>query len=391
MIMMGLHFTKEKPFSDVYIHALVRDEKGEKMSKTKGNVIDPLDMIEKYGADSLRFTLAALAAQGRDIRLSEKRIEGYRNFANKIWNASKYVLQNAENFEGKIINDVKDLDLSYEDKWIISKLQKTIQKAEDALTSYRYNDYANLIYDFFWHDYCDWYLEFTKERVYKGTDEDKQVALSTLIYVLDASLKLLHPVMPFITEEIWQYIPGKKENYLSLAKYPDVQNDLIFEEEENLIENIKELVVAIRAARAEFGIQPSQKINIYIKPESEKVEEILKLLKNPLSNLIRAQNLEISTNLSDIDNMATAISSIGQAFIDVAGAIDVQKEIERQEKLLSETEKYISIIEKKLSNENFLKKAPKDVVEKEKSLYEEQKERKAKILTIIENLKKLIS
>ena len=391
MIMMGLYFTKEKPFSDVYIHALVRDEKGEKMSKTKGNVIDPLDMAEKYGADSLRFTLAALAAQGRDIRLSEKRIEGYRNFANKIWNASKYVLQNVENFNGNIIQDITSLELSAEDKWIVSKLQKTISNLENAISSYRYNDYANGAYDFFWHEYCDWYLEFTKERVYKGSDKDKQVALSTLIYVLDKSLRILHPVMPFITEEIWQQLPTKDKDYLSIAEYPKVNQNLIFENEENIIESLKELITAIRAARAEFGVQPSQKINIYIKPENEEIEKVLISLKNAVANLVKADKLEISKDLNEMKNMATAISSIGQAYLDIAGAIDVEKELERQEKLLKETEKYISIIEKKLSNENFVKKAPSHVVEKEKKNYEEQKERREKILKTIENLKGLVS
>ncbi|RMA97147.1 valine--tRNA ligase [Hydrogenothermus marinus] len=387
MIMMGMHFMKEKPFSDVYIHALVRDEKGEKMSKTKGNVIDPLDMVKKYGADSLRFTLAALAAQGRDIKLSEKRIEGYKHFANKIWNASKYVLQNID--KATVVSDILSLNLSEEDKWIISKLQKTIKKLEDALTSYRYNDYANSIYDFFWHDYCDWYLEFTKERIYKGSDKDKQTAISVLIYVLDQSMRLLHPVMPFITEEIWQKIPTKDKEYLPIANFPEYDENKVFEKEEQLVEDIKEMIIGIRATRADFGIQPSRKVDVFIKPTNKEIERVLNNLVNSLKGLIKAENLKISTELEKPENMAVSISKIAESYLDIAGAIDIEKELERQKKVLKDIEKSISISEKKLSNENFVKKAPEHVVEKERQLYNELKEKQEKVSKIIESLKKL--
>jgi len=177
-------------------------------------------MIDKYGADALRFTLTVLAAQGRDIRLSEKRIEGYKHFANKIWNASKFVLTNLENYmvNSSIYQSVQDLELSYEDKWILTKLQETIRKAKEAINSYRYNEYASTLYNFFWHEYCDWYLEFVKERVYKGSDKEKQIALSVLVYVLDKSLKMLHSIMPFITEEIWQKLPYKGAEFLPISK-----------------------------------------------------------------------------------------------------------------------------------------------------------------------------
>ncbi|HIQ24737.1 MAG TPA: valine--tRNA ligase [Persephonella sp.] len=388
MIMMGMHFMKQKPFSDVYIHALVRDEKGQKMSKTKGNVIDPLDMSEKYGADSLRFTLAALAAQGRDIRLSEKRIEGYKHFANKIWNASKYVLQNIENFEESLETDVSKLNLSYEDKWILSKLQKTIEKLENAIVSYKYNDYANGIYDFFWHEYCDWYLEFTKERIYKGLEEEKQTALSVLAYVLDKSMRLLHSVMPFLSEEIWQKIPIKKEvKYLPIAKFPEKQDNLIFEEEEKLIEALKEFIIAIRALRADFGIQPSQKLDIVIKPKTSQFKEVLQKTLPALKLLAKLENITIDENVEKPKNTVAVISSLAEGYLDIAGAIDIKKELARQEKILKETQKSISISEKKLSNKNFVEKAPKEVVEKEKKLYEELKEKEEKIKHIIESLK----
>ncbi|WP_457642013.1 valine--tRNA ligase [Persephonella sp.] len=391
MIMMGMHFMKDRPFDDVYIHALVRDEKGEKMSKTKGNVIDPLDMIEKYGADSLRFTLAALAAQGRDIRLSEKRIEGYKHFANKIWNASKFVLTNLENYmvNGNIINNITTLNLSYEDKWIITKLQETIEKVTKSIEDYRYNDYANILYDFFWHDYCDWYLEFTKERIYKGTDQEKKVALSVLVYVLDKTLRMLHPVMPFITEEIWQKLPYRDSKYLPVAPYPEYDPELVFEKEKNLIEDLKELIVSIRTVRADFGIEPSRRLNVYIKPENFEFETLIYALEPSIKLLAKIENLTVSQNIERPSNTIVAVSKGAESYIDISGTIDIDKELARQEKILKDLEKSISISEKKLSNENFLKKAPEHVVQKEKELYEELKQKAEKVKQIIESLKEV--
>ena len=389
MIMMGMHFMKEKPFGDVYIHALVRDEKGEKMSKTKGNVIDPLDMVEKYGADSLRFTLAALAAQGRDIRLSEKRIEGYKHFANKIWNASKFVLSNFENNRGKVFKDISALKLSYDDKWILTRLQEVIKSSVKAIEEYRYNDYANGLYDFFWHEYCDWYLEFSKERIYKGTDEEKAAALSTLIYVLDRSMKMLHPVMPFITEEIWQKLPFKDADYLPVAPYPEIDDNLIFEEEKQLIEDLKEMIVSIRNVRADFGIEPSRRLNVYIKPSDHRFMSVIKAMEPSIKLLAKIENLEVSEDIERPPNTVVAVSRKAESYIDIAGTIDIEKELKRQEKILKDIQKSISISEKKLSNENFIKKAPAHVVEKEKRFYEELKQKEEKVKRIIESLKEV--
>ncbi len=393
MIMMGMHFMKEKPFNDVYIHALVRDEKGEKMSKTRGNVIDPLDMIDKYGADALRFTLTVLAAQGRDIRLSEKRIEGYKHFANKIWNASKFVLTNLENYmvNSSIYQSVQDLELSYEDKWILTKLQETIIKAKEAINGYRYNEYASTLYNFFWHEYCDWYLEFVKERVYKGSDKEKQIALSVLVYVLDKSLKMLHSIMPFITEEIWQKLPYKDAEFLPISKYPEEENSLIFEREKQLVEAVKELITSIRTVRADFNIEPSRKLNVFIKPTDEEFAKVLEKLQYGLKLLAKIENLVIDVSIERPTNTVVAISKMAEAYIDISGAIDIEKELKRQEKLLKDVEKSISISEKKLSNENFLKKAPAEVVQKEKALYEELKEKAERIKSAIENLKSVFS
>ncbi|MFN3978582.1 MAG: valine--tRNA ligase [Sulfurihydrogenibium azorense] len=385
MIMMGTKFTDNIPFHDVYIHALVRDEKGEKMSKTKGNVIDPLEMAEKYGADALRFTLTALAAQGRDIRLSEKRIEGYKHFSNKIWNASKFVLTNSQNIE---VKDVNQLNLSTEDKWILTALMKTVKKSSNELENYRYNEYANTIYDFFWHDYCDWYIEFTKERIYKGSQEEKQTAVSVLNFVLRESLKLLHPIMPFITEEIYQYLPIKETDFIAIAIYPQYKEDLLFEEDYNFIESLKELITSIRTVRSDFNIEPTRKLNIRIKPSSKEIQQKLNNLANQIKQLVKAENLTIDTDISKQDTEVITVSKLGESFIDLAGVLDIEKEIQRQEKLLQEVEKSIKISESKLNNENFVNKAPEHVVEKEKQLYEELKVKRDKILNTLKMLKR---
>ncbi|GAB6071715.1 hypothetical protein JCM14244_00920 [Venenivibrio stagnispumantis] len=383
MIMMGTKFMNDIPFEDVYIHALVRDEKGEKMSKTKGNVIDPLEMIEKYGADALRFTLTALAAQGRDIRLSERRIEGYKHFVNKIFNASKFVLMNVENYK----ENIKELNIGYEEKWILTKFQETIQKIKESISSYKFNDYASLIYDFFWHEYCDWYIEISKTKLYKGNEEEKLVASSVLVYILRESLKLLHPIMPFITEEIYSHLPNKENDFIAISKFPDVDENLIYLYETQKIEELKEVITAIRTARADFNIEPSRKLSIFIKPTNEENKKFIQTEKDVIENLSKVELLEIETDMEKPEKTLTAISKIAEIYIDIAGIIDINKEIERQEKILKDIEKSIKISENKLSNENFIKKAPAEVVEKEKELYNELKEKYNKIISIIENLK----
>lgn len=385
MIMMGMKFMEKEPFKDVYIHALVRDEKGEKMSKTKGNVIDPLEMAQKYGADALRFTLTALAAQGRDIRLSEKRIEGYKHFSNKIFNASKFVLSNLE--EGKdYVFRPQNLRLTTEDKWILSKLQKVIQKSSQELESYRYNEYASTLYDFFWHDYCDWYIEFTKERIYRATPQEKDTALTILVYVLENSLKLLHPIMPFITEEIYSHIPTKESNFLAVSTYPSYNEHLLFEEEEKFIENLKELISRIRSVRTDFNIEPTRKLKIRLKPTNSKARELLFTLMPQISMLTKAETLEISEEAKKETEVAV-LSDIAEGFIDIEGVVDIQKELERQQKILADIEKSLKIAENKLNNPSFVEKAPSHVVEKERQLYQELKEKKEKVISIISMLK----
>ena len=216
MMMMGLHFMDEVPFRDVYIHALVRDAQGQKMSKSKGNVIDPLTIIDQYGTDAFRFTLAAFAAQGRDIKLAEERIAGYRNFCNKVWNAARFTLMNLEGFEPDALKP-EELELSQGDQWILHRLNETAGNVDEALAGYRYNEAAMALYQFTWSEFCDWYLELSKQDLYSGDPERKTDAQYVLWYTLENLLRLLHPFMPFITEEIWQALPGKRSRRAKLG------------------------------------------------------------------------------------------------------------------------------------------------------------------------------
>ncbi len=259
MIMMGLHFMGEVPFRTVYIHALVRDEKGQKMSKSRGNVIDPVVMIEKYGADALRFTLAALAAQGRDIKLSESRIEGFKHFVNKIWNATRFVLLNLKDYEPV---DLSPEALPLPSRWILSRLQRTIETVRDRLEAYEFDQAALTLYHFFWHEFCDWYVEASKLYL-REEDSRRKETQNVLLRVLDASLRLLHPFMPFVTEELWQALPGTGEA-LMVASYPRVDPRFLSPESEKAMQLLQEVIVAVRNIRADYRLHPTQRIPVVV-------------------------------------------------------------------------------------------------------------------------------
>ncbi|MDP2840224.1 MAG: class I tRNA ligase family protein, partial [Syntrophales bacterium] len=256
MMMMGLYVMKEVPFRDVYLHALVRDENGEKMSKSKGNSIDPLEMMDKFGTDAFRFTLAAFTAQGRDVRMSEERIEGYKFFVNKIWNATRFSMINLEDYDAAV--PVRKEDGSIADRWIRARLNRTIAEVVRGLDEYRFNDAAAAVYQFVWHEFCDWYLEMTKLYLYREGDQKRQdLTRQTLLEMLDAILRLLHPFMPFITEEIWQQLPFKKEDgSIMKATFPKPHerfDDEPVAEEMNLV---IEIITAIRNIRGEMNVPP---------------------------------------------------------------------------------------------------------------------------------------
>ncbi|HYS42711.1 MAG TPA: valine--tRNA ligase, partial [Geobacteraceae bacterium] len=262
MMMMGLHFMDEVPFTDVYIHALVRDAQGNKMSKSKGNVIDPLTVIDQYGTDAFRFTLAAFAAQGRDIKLAEERIAGYRNFCNKVWNAARFTLMNLEGFDPDGLS-LDKMALSQGDKWILHRLNETARIVDETLAGYRYNESAMALYQFTWSEFCDWYLELSKQDIYNGSPERKQAVQYVLWYTLEHLLRLLHPFMPFITEEIWQALPGTKATpTIMQAPYPAPLAERSFPEDAAAMERIMAVIGGIRNIRGEMEVPPSKQIAV---------------------------------------------------------------------------------------------------------------------------------
>jgi valyl-tRNA synthetase len=394
MIMMGLKFMNEIPFRDVYIHALVRDPKGQKMSKSKGNVIDPLIMIEKYGADAFRFTLTAFAAQGRDIKFSEERVEGYKNFINKLWNAAKFILINTQDEKGL---DIKGQDwkreLDITGRWIMSRLSRTIQEINMALTEYRFNDAANAIYHFIWHELCDWYIELSKPVIYSqtGTDESgtlRKATLNCLLYTLETSLRLLHPFMPFVTEEIWQSIPHDGESIM-ISPFPSPEERDM--EAEEMLSYIMEAINGIRSIRGELNISPSIELKAIIKANNSSVKDVLERNTLYINKLARTRELVIGTDVSKGKGAATSVRDHLEVYVPLEGLLNVDDEIKRLTKELHKVTDTISALDRKLLNEDFINKAPSHVVEKEKKRYNEFMSRKERLLESICKLEELKS
>jgi valyl-tRNA synthetase len=389
MIMMGLHFMKEVPFKDVYIHALVRDAEGQKMSKSKGNVIDPLVMIDQYGTDAFRFTLTAFAAQGRDIKMSAERIEGYRNFANKIWNASRFVMMNLEDeFSPAAALVTKDTSLA--DRWILSRLNSVNKEVQAALAEYRFNDVASSLYHFIWHEYCDWYLELSKPALSqeKGSPE-RRATQTVLTHVLETALRLLHPVMPFITEEIWQTLPetarvqgqgsrGQAESIM-IAPYPVTDEKLINPEIERDMQMVMDLILAIRNIRGEMNIAPSLQIQAVVKVESREFGDHLEQSSGYVKTLARLGDLRIGTAEKKPRAAATGVIKGAEVYVPLEGIIDMTQERDRLQKEIAKISKDIEVFSKKLSNKNFVDKAPKEVVEKDTAKLEEFRAKREKL------------
>ena len=395
MIMMGLNFMNDVPFKDVYIHGLIRDEKGQKMSKTRGNVIDPLEIIEEHGADSLRFTLAALATQGRDIKLSPTVIQGYRNFINKIWNASRFIIMNLEGFEDDWSNNISKIELEDTEKWIITKLNYTIEETNDALESYEFDKAANSIYQFIWGDFCDWYIEISKPIIYGDDINKRDNTRKILVYVLLNSLRLLHPIAPFITEELFHLlkdygikledVDANDTDSIALASFPEYNKHHIFEESFGYIEFLKNIVVGIRNLRALIGIHPSQRVEIVIYCEDSDLTDRIKTSKVFIQNLASVSNLVFKSDIKPKNCIAHVLPEV-EIFLPVEGLIDIRKEIKRLSKEFSKVSKDLEKTERKLSSSSFLEKAPDDVIEKEKFKLSEFLSQRDKIQDVLKKL-----
>ena len=371
MITMGLEFTKQPPFSTVYIHGLIRDEHGQKMSKSKGNTIDPVDLIEKYGCDALRFTLTHLCTYGgQDIKISDEKFEFGRNFANKIWNASRFVLMNLTKSKDELKLDLNNLTIA--DKWILNELNEVAKIVNENLENYRIGEVASILYDFFWNKYCDWYIELSKI--------EKNEAV--LVYVLEQYLKLLHPIMPHITEAIWQKMPISKDTIGILnSVYPKYNNELCFSLDSEKMETVFETIKALRNLRAEFNVPLSSKIDIII----DKNEELYSQIIPYLNRLAKVEKVTFETNAN---TAKSAYCTVGETKITVplADLIDLNQEIARQQKKIDKLEIELKSIDGRLSNEKFVSSAPKEVVQKAK---DRKDELLAEINLIKETIKKL--
>jgi valyl-tRNA synthetase len=385
MIMMGIHFMGEPPFADVYIHALVRDAQGQKMSKSKGNVIDPIVMIEKYGTDAFRFTMAAMAAQGRDIRLAEERIEGYRNFCNKIWNAARFIHMNLKDFEaGELVKD--DLT-SLADRWIASRLGSVASELERALTEYRFNDAANALYQFIWHEFCDWYLEMVKPTLYGPDGPEKAATLNCLVNVFEKALRMLHPFMPFITEEIWQSLPLKdRAPSIMISRYPEYDDSLTDPLAEAGMKSLMDIVTGIRNIRGEMNINPSVELTARVKVLRLQMEGFLRGHSGYIMKLARLGELEMATDLERPKMSAVAVTPEAEVYVPLGGVVDVEAETARLKKEIDKAEKELKPIQAKLGNESFIAKAPPEIVEKNRAILDELTQRREKLS---EGLKRL--
>jgi valyl-tRNA synthetase len=392
MIMMGFKFMGDVPFRDVYIHALVRDVKGQKMSKSKGNVVDPLPMMDRYGTDAFRFALAAFAAQGRDIRFSEERVEGYRHFVNKLWNAARFIMMNMQTADIQkiaVVHEIAAFNVSA--RWILSRLALTVDNIHKALDEYRFNDAASDIYQFIWHEFCDWYIEIAKSDM-KKLEIQKNV-IECLLYTLDASLRLLHPFMPFVTEEIWQKIPHVRRgnekigDSIMIAGFPtSLPRDNQAEEE---MSYIIDAVTGIRTIRGELNILPSVELNTVIKTYDQKVDEILKEHVAYIRKLAHAGEIRIGREAEKPEGSATCVKSSMEIYVLLKGVLNIAAEMDRLKKANTDVEESLSFLNKRLHNEDFLLRAPKEVIEKEKSKYEELSIRKERIMESIKKLREV--
>jgi valyl-tRNA synthetase len=365
MMMMGLHFMEDTPFHDVYVHALVRDNQGQKMSKSKGNVIDPLVMMQEYGTDAMRFTLTALAVQGRDVKLSEERIEGYKHFVNKIWNAARLVLMNLEGIEE--LPEVARKPGKLMHRWILSRLQRVIKEVRESVEGYHFNQYAHVLYQFLWHEYCDWYLEMIKADFYGQDVAAKRTAQSISTRVLDQILILLHPVMPFVTEEIWQKLPHTKESIM-LASFPPSDEGHLDAEAEDQMALIMEVVTGIRNIRGEMNVPPALRVEVLCLVDGAAERSLLQEHSNTICDLSRLAGLKIAST-GEIEKPRLAAGAVArnvELFVLLQDVLDFDSECKRLEKELSKLEKEFSFTKKKLSNEDFLHKAPAEVIEKER-------------------------
>ena len=361
MIIAGLYFMKEIPFKDVYFTSLVRDMQGRKMSKSLGNSPDPLDLISEHGADALRFTMIYISPLGQDVLFSSEMIEIGRNFANKMWNAGRFLLMNAQNIKLDRRLEYKHLDFT--DKWILSRFNKTIREVNDALDRFEVNAASKIIYSYVWNDFCDWYIELSKNRLYQGDEEVKSAVLTRAISLYGEMLKLVHPFMPFITEEIWQLLDERKVGEsISVSEFPKYDPAAIDEKAEIEISFVQDVVTAIRNIRGEMNISPAKPINVFLKSTSVTLAQ-----EKYIKSLVKIDQLTVDKNVDKPKASASSVVKGCDIFIPLEGLIDLDLERTRIKKEIARLASSLEGVKKKLSNEGFVAKAPAEVLERERT------------------------
>jgi valyl-tRNA synthetase len=370
MIFSGLQFMEQKPFSEVFIHGLVLDAKGRKMSKSLGNGIDPIEIIEQYGADALRFMLITGNTPGNDLRFQEERLEAARNFANKLWNACRFAIMNLEDYK----EGAYPLQLTLADRWILDRLRQTAAAVNHNLEKYELGEAAREIYDFTWDEFCDWYVETAKARLYKGSAEERHTAQHVLTAVLRSILQLLHPFMPFITEELWQHLPHEGQSIM-LAAYPNGQQMAAYEEDTQKMQLLMEIIRSVRNIRAEMNVPPGKKAALSLFADDEALA-VIEEGAAYIRVLAQVDEIETAPKGSQPPPQAAAAHSVGvEIYVPLKGLIDLEKEAARLQKELAGTQQELKRLQGKLSNPGFLAKAPAEVVEKERSKQVEYEEK----------------
>jgi valyl-tRNA synthetase len=400
MIMMGLKFMGDVPFRQVHINGIVRDASRKKMSKTRGNVIEPLRLVEQYGADAVRFTLSSMAVPGTDIPFSEDRMKGYRAFANKVWQASNFVLMNLKENGQAVPPDSIDAllakgkedglsrsslgappppggeRLALEDRWILHRLNRVAAELAEALEKFRFHDASNLVYHFIWHEFCDWYIELVKPALTGASSPERESRIKVLVHVMDYSLRLLHPFMPFITEEIWQRIPHQGDSIMmqDFPMHRDVRED---PEAELKMETLMDLVNSIRSARSEMGIEDRKAVDAFVLAADAGVRELIERNGANIRHLASLGKLEFVSAFPP--NLLRGVSKAGEFGINLMGSLDFEAERSRMQKELTRTRGEIDKIDQKMSNHDFMSKAPEQVISGIRERHAELVEKYAKL------------
>jgi valyl-tRNA synthetase len=396
MIASGLKFMGDVPFRTVYINSLVRDAEGQKMSKSKGNVIDPLDVMEQYGTDAVRFTLAIMAAPGTDISLSPEQMLGYRAFANKIWNASRFVLLNLQSLQSRMTPGfsitsapqsfaARRNELSLIDRWILARLNATVGEINQALEEFRFHEASHRLYHFFWHELCDWYIEFVKPKIVDKERTGNDLSCDVLIFVFDQALRLLHPFMPFITEELWQRLPDPGRS-LAVEEFPQGRPELADAAAEKNAETLIAVIVKIRDIRRQMNVEPARRIQANLATSDSALQSVLVEATPYVQNLARCEQVNILPAIGADNNSSRSVVAGVEIELPLAGLIDVDAERARLEREITKIRKELSPLQDKLNSPEFVKNAPAKIVQLNQARVAEFQERLTKLN---ENLRRL--